>query len=231
MSDMDNQTELEALQTLLTRGVITQEQFNQLSAGVTSNTANAVPPLPPPVQSKSWGKKKIAVVSMMVVVLVAIGAGLAIKQQQDSQRQEAKKNAQEERELGAIKEKACDDFFSVSKAWSDYVDVLNENKPSSASSLSQAKQWSIDKGDATSIFRRILKKVDHPDVSPHRDKLLRQVNLVEDAYTLMGGADTRSEFNSLITSTNLLGNDLNEYKDDLFAAITKACSGNTTLAP
>jgi hypothetical protein len=31
MSNMDNQTELEALQTLLTRGVITQEQFNQLS--------------------------------------------------------------------------------------------------------------------------------------------------------------------------------------------------------
>lgn len=40
MSNMDNQTELEALQTLLTREVITQEQFNQLSAGVaTSATA------------------------------------------------------------------------------------------------------------------------------------------------------------------------------------------------
>jgi hypothetical protein len=236
MSNMDNQTELEALQTLLTRGVITQEQFNQLSAGVTTNTTNAVPPLPPPVQSKSWGKKKIVGTSMIAVVLVAIGIGLVIKQQQDNQRREAEKIAQEarekdereERELRAINQKACTDRSTLATAWSEYVGALNKNNDASrASSLLQAKRWSLDKSDATSAFRQVLKQVDHPDVVSFRENLLRQVNQLEDAYTLMGGADTWSQFNSLITSTNLLGNDLNEYKEDIFDAIIKACNGTS----
>jgi hypothetical protein len=229
MSNLDDQSELQALQTLLTRGVITQEQFNQLSAGVDTNATNAVPPLPPPIQSKSWGKKKIATVSMMVVVLVAIGIGLVIKQQQDSQRREAREEEQREaRELRAINQKACTDRSAVITAWGDYLDVVNENNDASrASSLSQARRWSFDKSDAASAFRQDLKQVDHPDVVPYRDTLISQINLMEDAYTLMGGADTWSEFNSLITGRNLLGNDLNEYKEDFFDAIGRACNGTS----
>lgn len=236
MSNMDNQTELEALQTLLTRGVITQEQFNQLSAEVATKATNAVPSLPPPVQSKSWGKKKIAGVSIVAVVLVVIGVGLVIKQQQDSQRREAEKIAQEarekeeqeEREMRAINQKACTDRSALATAWGEYVDALNKNNDfSRASSLLQARRWSLDKSDATSAFRQVLKQVDHPDAVSFRDNLLRQVNQLEDAYTLMGGADTWSQFNSLITSANLLGNDLNEYKEDIFDAIIKACNGTS----
>jgi hypothetical protein len=227
---MDNQTELEALQTLLTRGVITQEQFNQLSAGVDTNATSVTPPLPPPVQSKSWGKKKIAGASIIAVVLIAIGIGLVIKQQQDSKRQEAReKKEQEERIIREINQKACTDRSSVTTAWSEYVDALNKNNDASrASSLSQARRWSLDKSDATSSFRQVLKQVDHPDAVSFRDNLLRPVNQLEDAYTLMGGADTWSEFNSLITSANLLGNDLNEYKEDFFDAINKACNGTSS---
>jgi hypothetical protein len=234
MSNLDDQSELQALQTLLNRGVITQEQFNQLSAGVDTNATNAVPPLPPPIQSKSWGKKKIATVSMMVFVLVAIGIGLVIKQQQDSQRQDAEEIAQEareekereERELRAINQKACTDRASLATAWEEYVGALNKNNDASrASSLLQARRWSLEKSDATSAFRQVLKQVDHPDVASAKDKLLRQVNLLEDAHTLMGGAGTWSEFNSLITSKNLLLNDLNEYREDIFDAIIRACNG------
>ena len=232
MPNMDNQTELEALQTLLARGVITQEQFDQLSVGIT-NPPSDNPHLPPPVQKKSNGKKKILTVSAIVAVLIAVGIGLLVKQQQDSQRREKEKIAQEarekqeqeERELRAVTQKACTDRSTLATAWSEYVGALNKNNDASrASSLQQAKRWSLDKSDATSAFRRVLKQVDHPDVVSYRDTLLRQVNLLEDAYTLMGGADTWSEFNSLITSTNLLGNDLNEYKEDIFDAIIKACN-------
>jgi hypothetical protein len=51
MPDMSNQSELEALQMLQNRGVVTQQQFDQSSPGVITNVANAVTPLSPPVQS------------------------------------------------------------------------------------------------------------------------------------------------------------------------------------
>jgi hypothetical protein len=227
MPDIGNQSELEALQTLLNRGVITQEQFDQLSAEVITNAANAVPPLPPPVQTKSWGKKKIVAISMLALVLVAAGIGLVIKQQQDSQRREAReKKEQEEQELRVTNRKACRDSTSLATAWSEYLDVVNKNNDASlASSLSQARRWSLDKSDAASRFRQVVKQIDHPDVVSYRDTLIRQINLKEDTYTLMGGAETWSDFNSLITSGNLLSNDLNESKDDIFDAIDKACSG------
>jgi hypothetical protein len=220
MPDIGNQSELEALQTLLNRGVITQEQFDQLSAEVTTNHAIAFPPLPPPVQSRSWTKKKITAVSMFLLVVVAVGIGLAIKQQQDSQRREAQKNAQE-----ALANKACSNRNSLATAWDKYIGVLNKNTDySRATSLMQARAWSLDRNDATSDFRQALKRVDHPAVISSRDALLRQVNLLEDTLTLMGGADTWSEFNSLITTANLLGNDLNEFKEDVFDALIKACN-------
>jgi hypothetical protein len=76
MPDMSNQSELEALQMLLNRGVFTQQQFDKSSYGVTTNVANAVTPLSPPVPSRPRGKNKISSMSMMPVAPVAIGIGL-----------------------------------------------------------------------------------------------------------------------------------------------------------
>ena len=234
MPNTNHQSELEALQTLLNRGVITQEQFDQLSAGISNSSSDDNPPPPPPTQSKSSAKKKTLVITTLAVVLLAVGIGLIIKQQQDSQRQDKQRAEQEVREKKdaeyrakrEVDQKACSDRLDVTKAWSTYVDALNAHLGTSKnSSLAQEKKWSLEKGDATGAFRRILKQVDHPNAISSRDNLLRQVNLIEDAYTLMGGADTWSEFNSLITSSNLLGNDLNEFKDDLFASLLNACQG------
>jgi len=235
MPNRENQTELEALITLLARGVITQEQFDQLSADL-ANSPSATPPLPPPMHSKASGKRKVIAASMIVVLLVAIGVGLAVREQKESERRktevaaqvEQEKREREESELRAMNQKACTDRSALATAWSDYVGALTKNNDASrASSLRQANRWSFAKSDATSAFRRVLKQIDHPDVESYRDSLLRQVNLLEDAYTLMGGADTWSEFNSLVTTTNLLGNDLNEYKEDIFDAIRKACNGTS----
>ena len=234
MPNTNHQSELEALQTLLTRGVITQEQFDQLSAGISNSSSDDNPPPPPPTQSKSSAKKKTLLITTLAVVLLAAGVGLIIKQQQDSQRQDKQKAAQEvqkkkDAEYRAKREldqKACSDRLDVTKAWSTYVAALNEHLGTSKnSSLAQEQRWSLAKAEATGSFRRILKQVDHPTVISSRDNLLRQVNLIEDAYTLMGGASTWSEFNSLITSSNLLGNDLNELKDDIFASLLNACQG------
>jgi hypothetical protein len=76
MPDMSNPSELEALQMLLNRGVVTQQQFDQSSPGVITNVANAVTPLSPHVQSRSKGKNKISSISMMPAAPVAIGIGL-----------------------------------------------------------------------------------------------------------------------------------------------------------
>ena len=234
MSNTDNQSEIEALQTLLTRGVITQEQFDQLSAGISNSPTEDTPPPPPPTQSKSSAKKKTLAITTLAVVLLAAGVGLIIKQQQDSQRRDKQRAEQEVREKKdaeyrakrEVDQKACSDRLAVINGWSDYLDEVNKNLDASrASSLAQAKKWSLEKGDATGSFRRILKQVDHPTVISSRDSLLRQINLIEDAYTLMGGANTWSEYNSLITSSNLLGNDLNEFKDDLFDSLLGACQG------
>ena len=232
MSKKNRQSELEALETLLSRGVITQEQFDQLSIGISNDPNDDNPP--PPPQSKSSVKKKTLVTTVLAVLLLVAGIGLIVKQQQDRQRQDKQRAAQElqekeDAEYRAKREtdqKACSDRLDVINAWNDYLDEVNKNLDASrASSLMQAKRWSLEKGDATGAFRRILKQVDHPNVISNRDNLLRQINIIEDAYTLMGGADTWSEYNSLITSSNLLGNDLNEFKDDLFDSLLGACQG------
>jgi hypothetical protein len=234
---MNNQSEIEALQTLLSRGVITQEQFDQMSAGITGSSSDGTPPFPPPIRSSEFRKKKTVIFAALAVVVVAAGIGLVVKQQKDSQRREAEKleqqaqekREQEESEARALNQKACTDRSALATAWGDYVDVLNKHTDySRASSLTQARRWSLDNNDATSAFRRVLKQVDHPTVISDKDALLRQVNLLEDAYTLMGGADTWSEFNSLITSTNLLGNDLNEFKENIFDSLIKACNGTNS---
>lgn len=234
MSNTNQQSELEALETLLSRGVITQEQFDQLSIGISNSSSDVNPPPPPPTQSKSSAKKKTLVITTLAVVALAAGIGLLIKQQQDSQRQDKQKAAQEVqkkkddeyRAKREVDQKACSDRLDVINGWSDYLDEVNKNLDASrASSLTQAKRWSLEKGDATGAFRRILKQVDHPSAISTRDNLLRQINIIEDAYTLMGGSDTWSEYNSLITSSNLLGNDLNEFKDDLFDSLLSACQG------
>ena len=234
MSNTENQSELEALQTLLTRGVITQEQFDQLSASLPNNPSDVnVPPPPPPAELKTSGRKILIATTLAVLVLVG-GLGLIINQQKDNERRDKERTAQEvkkqqDEEYRAKREldqKACTDRLDLANAWRDYVGVLNKNNDySRASSLMQAKRWSLDKGDATSAFRRVLKQIDHPKLASFRDDLLQQINKKEDAYTLMGGADTWSEFNTLVTSSNLLGNDLNESKEDTFDALIRACQG------
>jgi hypothetical protein len=234
MSNKDHQSEFEALQTLLTRGVITQEQFDQLSASLPNNPLEVnVPPPPPPAELKTSRRRILIATTLAVLVLVG-GLSLLIKQQRDNERrdreqiaQEVKKQQDEEyRAKRKLDQKACTDRLDLATAWSDYVGKLNKNNDASrASSLMQAKKWSLEKSDATSAFRRVLKQVDHPNVSSYRDSLLRQVNLIEDAYTMMGGASTWSGYNSLITGANLLGNDLNEFKEDTFDALIRACQG------
>jgi len=248
MSVGDSQTsEIEALNTLLERGVISKEQFDQMHSKI-KNGSGGGRDLPPPVpphgaRGKSrWQAHRLKALVLLSILILSIGVTAVVVAQNGAEKRaaaEAAARAADEAAERAAKDqaerresldrqaslKACDDKVKTVSAWSDFLDVSNENTDySKAKSLSQAKEWSLTKSQAIAGFRRAVKKISHSSVSDEQRYLVETLNEIEDNEVLKAGADNWTQFNRLVTSINLLFNDLNEAKDDLFAALDLACA-------
>lgn len=245
MSNDSREKQLEELQQLLQKGSITQEQFDLLAKDPAANTPESQ--FPPPLSSDKIElgqrrRRRLIVIGVALLVLFA-SAGLVTKMQIDSQnrKEAAEEKAAEDKaaEEKAAKEKAaeekaaeqkaaeegCSELANVSIGINTYLEVVNQNTDyGEASSLRQAREWAGAKITAASSFRRILKDISIPSVATERNALIDTINQMEDWYTIQSTATEWSLFNDLVESLNLLGNDFNEQKDDLYSALGDVCA-------
>ena len=149
----------------------------------------------------------------------------AAEEKAAEQKAAEEKAAEEKAAEQKAAEEGCSELANVSIGINTYLEVVNQNTDyGEASSLRQAREWAGAKITAASSFRRILKDISIPSVATERNALIDTINQMEDWYTIQSTATEWSLFNDLVESLNLLGNDFNEQKDDLYSALGDVCA-------
>jgi len=120
---------------------------------------------------------------------------------------------------------ACSDAATAATSQTTYLAVVNTNNDySKAKNLREAQEWAAAEGDAAFTFRQELKHLEFEGASVEVANLADVLKQKETNATLRFGADSWAQFNPLITLANLLSNDYNDAKNDLFQALDDGCA-------
>ena len=180
-------------------------------------------------------KQKTTKIVLAAVALVLI-ALFAINKVQSSNRAEARKKAvdqqnQQNQKNSAEKERqrvmACVDKTNQIDAWTAYLAISNKHSDFTGVSLSTAQDWAQEESAAITDFIRETKDIQTNDVQTEKNVLISALKDLQEVGTLQITANSWSEFNNLVTRSNLANNLLNDAKDDLFDALFDACEATS----
>ena len=190
-------------------------------------------PISPILQKTDKQKTTKIVLAAVALILIAL---FAINKVQSSNRAETRKKAvdqqnQQNQKNSAEKERlrvmACVDKTNQTDAWTAYLAISNKHNDFTGISLSTAQDWAQEQSAAITDFIRETKDIQTNDVQTEKNVLISALKDLQEVGTLKITANSWSEFNNLITRSNLAKNILNDAKDDLFDALSDACEATS----